>query len=76
MQPNPDGEAICCLTCGRDTTAKWGYCARCLRHYHRYSHPGFSGISAQAIASAERQYEELPLAIQIETKRQAQCTTA
>lgn len=30
--PNPAGKLINCLSCGRDTCAKSGYCSRCLGH--------------------------------------------
>ena len=29
-QPNPNGELICCLGCGRDTWSKDGYCNKCI----------------------------------------------
>lgn len=28
-QINPNAEWMCCLGCGRETKAKWGYCFRC-----------------------------------------------
>ncbi len=28
-QRNPNNELMCCLACGRDTTAKTGYCFAC-----------------------------------------------
>jgi hypothetical protein len=27
---NPMGELVCCHSCGRDTTARSGYCAACI----------------------------------------------
>jgi len=29
-QVNPNGELVNCLSCGRDTTRKDGYCSKCL----------------------------------------------
>jgi hypothetical protein len=29
---NPHGVLICCLSCGRDTRSKSGYCTRCTSH--------------------------------------------
>lgn len=26
---NPRGELMCCISCGRDTSSKSGYCAEC-----------------------------------------------
>lgn len=28
-QPNPTGEIVCCLQCGRDTKSKWSLCNQC-----------------------------------------------
>jgi hypothetical protein len=28
-QPNPSGEIVTCLECGRDTKAKWAICNQC-----------------------------------------------